>query len=440
VVPEAANVRGPCPSCGAVLATDQRYCIECGHRVGPPLALPYAIPAPLAAFDQAQQPAWYTALPMPLQMASMFAALALGLGVVVGVAISPNLAGIAAAPPPTVVAQAPPESPAAPAAGGGGGSGTAVASGAPVTSFGTSTPTGTGTGGGGGGGSGGGGGKKKPASPTAITFSGTVVRANPVAQSYTISSSGGLIAIHADSLPEPGAKIQTDVAKLKNGTFLQQGSRSQTGTTDNASFLGTVTYCADLEHPSAPCDGSSQTDHYVYTVSSLGASVLVSAPFPASKAPPTVGSQVQVGVHIRAAFAPITPDAWASDPSCTPPWDEQNGLPSPAPKVPELTQDSVDVSGQATNATIEAVVQTTCPGDPPKLVLSADDVREAGRDLLPVAAPNAIDLTKLKPGQAVQAAYAVENDGSLTLKGITSDNGAAGANDASQGQGTLAGS
>src|SRR6186713_529778 len=113
MVPEAANVRGPCPSCGAALATDQRYCVECGHRVGPPLALPYSLPAPLAAYDQAQ-PAWYTALPMPLQMATMFAALALGLGVVVGTAISPNLAGIVAAPPPTVVTQAPPATSAAP--------------------------------------------------------------------------------------------------------------------------------------------------------------------------------------------------------------------------------------------------------------------------------------------------------------------------------------
>jgi hypothetical protein len=438
MVPEAANVRGPCPSCGAALATDQRYCVECGHRIGPPLALPYALPAPLAAFDQAQ-PAWYAALPMPLQMATMFAALALGLGVVVGTAISPNLAGIVAAPPPTVVAQAPPETAAAPATGGGGGgSGTATAFAGPVSSFGSSTPTSTG--GGGGSGGGGGGKKKKPSPATPITFSGTVVRANPVAQSYTISSNGGLIAIHADSLPDPGAQIETDAVRLRNGTYLQQGSRNQTGTTDQASFLGTVTYCADLEHPSAPCDGSSQTDHYVYTVSSLGASVLVSAPYPAAKAPPAIGAQVQVGVHIRNAFAPIAPDAWATDPSCTPPWDEQNGLPSPGPKVPELTQDSVNVSGQAANATLEAVVQTTCPGNPPKLVLSADDVREAGRDLFPVAAPDAIDLKKLNPGQAVQAAFVVENDGTLTLKGITSDNGAGGANDATQGQGTLAGS
>ena len=41
---EAMNVRGPCASCGAQLASDQRYCVECGHRVGPPLALPYALP------------------------------------------------------------------------------------------------------------------------------------------------------------------------------------------------------------------------------------------------------------------------------------------------------------------------------------------------------------------------------------------------------------
>src|SRR6266498_4887734 len=111
------NVRGPCSSCGAQLATDQRYCIECGQRVGPPMALPYALPAPVG--EPAGAGGWMSALPVPMQMASTFAAIALGFGVVVGTAISPNLAGIVAAPAPTVVAQAPPATPPAPSGGGG---------------------------------------------------------------------------------------------------------------------------------------------------------------------------------------------------------------------------------------------------------------------------------------------------------------------------------
>ena len=83
---EAANVRGPCSSCGAQLATDQRYCVECGQRVGPPLALPYALPAGVTS-PPGGASRWAFALPVPLQTASTFAALALGFGVVVGTAI-----------------------------------------------------------------------------------------------------------------------------------------------------------------------------------------------------------------------------------------------------------------------------------------------------------------------------------------------------------------
>jgi hypothetical protein len=436
------NVRGPCSSCGAQLATDQRYCVECGQRVGPPMALPYALPAPLTEPPAAS--GWALALPIPIQMASTFAAIALGFGVVVGTAISPNVGGILAAPAPTVVAQAPPPVSPPPAGGGGGGGGPApvVASAAPLATVSPTTSSGSGSGGSGGGG---GGKKKKKKTPKEqpITFDGTVVRVNPVAQSYTIASNGGLIAIHTDAPPQAGGQVHVPVRKLKNGSYAEQGARSQTGTTDNASFLGTVTYCADLERPSAPCDGGTSTDHYVYSVSSLGASVLVSAPLPAQGAPPPVGSQVQVGVHIGAAFQPIAPTdpaEWKTDPSCTPPYNEQTGLPAPPVTATELTQTSVSTTATATNATLEAVVQTSCPSPTPNLVLSADDVRGAGRDLAALPIPTGIDPAKLTPGEAVQAALAVAGDGTLTLQGITSDQGTAGADDSTQGQGTLTGS
>src|SRR5258706_164275 len=147
------NVRGPCSSCGAQLATDQRYCVEGGQRVGPPMALPYALPAPLTDIPGTSR--WAFALPIPIQMAGTF-----------------------------------------------------------------------------------------PAS----------------------------------TLPQVGDQVQSPVRKLANGTYTEQGARTQQGTADSATFLGTITYCADLELPSAPCNGSSPTDHYAYTVSSPGASVLVSAP------------------------------------------------------------------------------------------------------------------------------------------------------------------
>jgi hypothetical protein len=444
---EEMNVRGPCSSCGATLASDQRYCVECGQRVGPPLAMPYALPTSAPATAAAGAPTgrvWR--LPIAPEMASLLAALALGLGVVVGTAISPNLAGIVAAPSPSVVAQAPPPAPtpSTPSTGGGGGAAPAPATSAGSSTIASATPTGS-SGGGGGGGTGGGGGgkknKKKPAS--GISFSGTVVRSNPVAQSYTLATSGGLIAIHADTLPQVGSQVESAVRKLNNGTYAESSGRNPVGNADVASVRGTVTYCADLEHPSAPCDGSAAADHYVYTVSSLGASVLVSWPHSASNPPPKLGSQVQVAISIGTDFAPIAPASpsdWRQVPDCTPPYSEQNGQPTPPVVTKELTQSALTVTGTATSAMLASVVQARCTTGTPRLVLSADDIREAGRDLAPFDASTGFDLNKLNPGQAVQAAVDIAGDGTLTLKGITSDQGAAGADDPSQGQGTLTGS
>jgi hypothetical protein len=213
-----------------------------------------------------------------------------------------------------------------------------------------------------------------------------------------------------------------------------------------ASFQGTVTYCADLEQPSAPCDGSNPTDHYVYTVSSLGSSVLVSWPHSAANPPPAVGSRAQVGVQIGAAFQPVQPlDSadWTPYDGCNPAGNEQSGVPAQTNVVPELTQTSIAPSGPATSATIEAVVQTLCPSGPAGpggLVLSADDIRESGRDLPALGVPSGIDPARVSRGQAVQVAVDVSAAGALTLWGITSDQGAAGADDATQGQGTLTGS
>jgi hypothetical protein len=431
------NVRGPCSSCGAQLATDQRYCVECGHRVGPPLALPYApaLTQPPAASGFA------FALPIPIQMASTFAAIALGFGVVVGTAISPNVGGILAAPPPTVVAQAPPPAAPAPVAAGGGGGGGAAPAIASTTPLSTGTPSSSSGSGGGGGGGGGGGKKKKKKKPQPFAFDGTVVRVNPVAQSYTIASNGGLIAIHSATPPQVGGQVHAPVRKLKNGTYAEQGNRSQTGTTDNASFLGTVTYCADLQQPAVPCTAGDPTDKFVYAVSTLGASVLVSLPQPSPGPPPAVGAQVQVAVHIGAAFQPIAPTNMAdfkSYDTCNPAGNEQFGVPVQTGADPELTQTSVTTTAQATNALFEAVVQTVCPDG---LVLSADDIREAGRDVPALAVPPGIDPAKLSRGLPVQVAVEVGGGGGgLTLKGITSDQGAAGADDAAQGQGTLTGS
>jgi hypothetical protein len=281
--------------------------------------------------------------------------------------------------------------------------------------------------------------KKKEAKAVPETRSGTVVRVNQVAQSYAIASNNALTAIHTASLPQVGDQVQSPVRKLANGTYAEQGSRTAQGTTDSASFLGTVTYCADLEQPTVPCDGSSPADHYAYTVSSPGASVLVSTPVPAQGSPPPVGAVVTVGVHIGTAFEPVTPASWAADTTCTPQYDEQHGTPAGPPTVPSLTQTSVAVTPPAESSDLEAVVQSVCPVGTPKLILSADDIREAGRDLAALDVPAGFDLTKLSAGEPVYTTVGIAADGKLSLKGITSDLGATGADDATQGQGSLAG-
>jgi hypothetical protein len=440
------NVRGPCSGCGAQLATDQRYCVECGRRVGPALALPYALPARTTAAD-APKSGQFWKLPIAPEMASLLAALALGLGVVMGTAISPNLAGIVAAPGPTVVAAAPPAAPtpAPPAASGGGGGSAGPATAFSPSTVGSAFPTGS-SGGGGGGGGGGGAKKKEKKRPpsTGTTFSGTVVRSNPVAQSYTVATGSGLIAIHADTLPVVGAQVESVVRKLHNGTYAESGARTAVGTADIASLRGTVTYCADLEHPAVACDGSDADDHYVYAVSSLGASILVSWPHSSSTPPPAIGSQVQVAVKIGTTFTPVNPLAggdWASYESpCSNPGSEKDGVPVGPTTATELTQTALNFNGAAaTSGTLEAVVQqTNCAAHP--LVLSTDDVRQAGRDLPGFDLPAGIDQAKLKRGQAVQVAVDISASGNLSLKGITSDQGSGGADDASQGQGTLTGS
>src|SRR5262245_57656393 len=71
---------GPCSECGGELAPEQPYCLNCGPRVGPPLALPYLIPpeeqASAAAAPAAAGSPWRLpiGLPMPAHMATTFAA------------------------------------------------------------------------------------------------------------------------------------------------------------------------------------------------------------------------------------------------------------------------------------------------------------------------------------------------------------------------------
>ena len=100
--PENAVVTVPvdggeqCPSCGAQLAPDQRYCLECGHRRGDP-RLPFmdavvfmdAVNRPAEATAQAPAPKAPDKRPLMSANASLVAGigtlvLAIGVGVLIG--------------------------------------------------------------------------------------------------------------------------------------------------------------------------------------------------------------------------------------------------------------------------------------------------------------------------------------------------------------------
>lgn len=274
--------------------------------------------------------------------------------------------------------------------------------------------------------------------PKPETVSGVVVHANPAAGSYAIVESGGVLsAIHAAKLPTPGARVSVPVRTLANGTFAEAGSRKKTGKQTRASFEGIVTF-VDTD-PSTPA----------YAVSKRGVSVLVHIrPDPAGVAPqlPVLGAYASVTVEIEKPQpeAGATPPAEVAAPTdavaplsaatCAP--DPAKSPATPAP-VAVLWQRQLDADGAPfASSDFEGVVMAVCPSEG-TLLLSADDLREGGKDLL-FTVPKSIETGKLKPGDSVAATAAIEAGGALKLTGLASDERIKGADDARAAQGDLA--
>ncbi|HXS32511.1 MAG TPA: hypothetical protein VN758_01890 [Solirubrobacterales bacterium] len=309
------------------------------------------------------------------------------------------------------------------------------------------------------------------------TLSGIVLHVNPAAASYTIAEPADTLdVVHAAKPPQPGAKVSVPVRLLANGTFAEAGPRTKSDLRTRASFSGVVTYVDPT--PTAPA----------YTVSKRGVSVLVHVhPDPAGAAPslPALGAFASVTVDIEklppasASASTLAPaSASASDvpaspspvaepvPPVTPeetlpplptPPAEPLPAPTPAPSVapvppscvpdpalpPPPTQPSAilwqrQVKAQGapfTASDFAGIVEAVCP-DSAQLLLSADDVRESGHDLL-FAVPPTIDTAKLEVGQSVLATATIASDGALALTGLASDERAKGAEDAKAIQGDL---
>jgi hypothetical protein len=288
----------------------------------------------------------------------------------------------------------------------------------------------------------------------AQTMGGLVVHANPAAGSYTVVEAGGLMnAIHAAKLPVPGTKVSVPVRTLANGTYAEDGKRRQTGRKASATIAGVVTFVHS--DPVAPA----------YAVSKRGVSVLVRArPDPSGALPvlPQLGAYAIVKVEIeKSSTTGATPAAPASpaapppaatpvppvtepspaDPataspalSCVP--DSAQPLTVPAPTA-ILWQASLDADGAPfASSDFAGVVTALCPAEA-KLSLSGDDLRQAGADIV-FTVPPAIDVTGLKVGDSVAATAKIEASGALALTGLASDERSMGADDPKATQGDLA--
>ena len=419
MTPEEAkrlNSQGPCPSCGTELAIDQRYCAECGQRLVSPLSMPYAAP-PLHAPNR-------FGLPMPLRVASTLALATLVFGVVVGTAMSTALSEHPA-PPAPILAQAPPTpapiekpAPVAPAP--------APTPPPPVASS-FESPYAPGT---------------QPTTSTKVPklkpqiISGTVVHTNPVAGSYALAQGGPLVAVHARRLPQPGDRVRTPVRTLLNGTYAEDGKRKTKGSTDKATFSGTVTFS----------DDTAGKDYY--TVSGTGTSVLVRMQPDAAGAatPAPFASSVTVSVRFDAPG------------STTPPTPPTDGTPTTTTTTPQQTANACDADGEAgaatpklspskqltetsrkvdqtgvTTASLEGIVQAICPNSG-QVVLSADDTRESGQDSV-LGVVREIDLSELRVGQPITATADLKPPDLLSLGTLASDQGMKGADDQTQIQG-----
>jgi len=266
---------------------------------------------------------------------------------------------------------------------------------------------------------------------------GVVVHANPAAGSYALAEGGGpLDVVHAPKLPQPATKVEVPARPLANGTFAEAGTRTRVGAKSRASFEGIVTYVEST--PTTPA----------YAVSKRGVSVLVHVhPDPAGALPalPPLGALADVTVDIEIPAAPSAPPAdveskpeesTVTPPSCAPD-PSQPPIPPIQPGA-VLWQRSLSADGAPfTYGTFAGIVTAVCP-DSGQLLVSADDIRESGADLLFTLPASGIDLTQVSVGGSVIATATIGVSGELSLTGLASDERTSGADDATALQGDLA--
>lgn len=239
--------------------------------------------------------------------------------------------------------------------------------------------------------------KEAEAEPETTALAGTVVHANPAAGSYTLAiQAGELVPVHAAKLPRPGSKLSIEALQLANGTFAEEGPLKRKGRTAKAILRGVVTFVdADPLSPG-------------YTISGRGASLFIGVPPDATGALPslpTVGSYVTVGVAIEGGAT--------------------------------LVEQEIEVEpGEPTTYLDLAGIYAGLNSETGQLLLSADDTRTSEQDLA-LAVPTKFDTQALVQGDSLLVTATVEEDGSLALAGLASDERRRGADDSRSARGDL---
>ena len=264
--------------------------------------------------------------------------------------------------------------------------------------------------------------------PESPDLAGVVVHVNPAAGSYTVVEEGGLMtAVHTAKPPAAGARIEVPIRTLANGTLAEGGRRKAKGTVKKTTLAGIVTFVDAT--PSDPA----------YAVSNRGVSLLVHVrPDPAGAAPklPELGAYASVAVEIEAPTPPVpAPESSPAPAAGCQPDPTQAAAPAIVPRG-VLWQSTISSGGAPfTSSAFEGIVAGVC-AETGQVLISADDTRESGRDLL-FTVPAGIKTTKIKIGESVLVNAAIAADGSLSLTGLASDELVKGADDAALAQGDL---
>jgi hypothetical protein len=135
---------------------------------------------------------------------------------------------------------------------------------------------------------------------------------------------------------------------------------------------------------------------------------------------PDVGDDVDVRARFADNAAPLSVRPAGADGCGRPP-----ALPKQSRKA--LEQVNLSVEAESTTTDVEGIVEGVCR-DSHRLIVSADDLRQSGRDIS-LLVPDDIELGALRTGQVLRLTAEILDGGGLRLTSVAGDKGGEGAQD-----------